>query len=162
MELASGMIKVNSSGLNEVVKMFEGLTNETEGTMKQCVYKGAGEVADTMKSRVEALKTQSDNKRTDVRFPYTYEKEALIENLGIAPIQGGEVTNTKVGFDGYYTNKRGQQKPVPLLANSINAGTSFMKKQGFINATKRAAQNPCIDAMQKQLDKVINQLTKGE
>jgi hypothetical protein len=37
-----------------------------------------------------------------------------------------------------------------------------LKKQGFINATKRAAQNPCIDAMQKQLDKVINQLTKGE
>lgn len=163
MELANDMskgISVNTSGINETLAMFEKLSNEAEGTMKQCVYKGSGVVADTMRQQVEGLRTQSDNKRTDVRYPYDYEKKVLIENLGISPIEGGDNTNAKVGFDGYYTNKQGDSRPVPLLANSINAGTSFLKKQAFINATKRKSESPCVGAMQKQLDKAIEKVTK--
>lgn len=153
-------ISIDSSGINETLAMFEKIEKNTTGTMKQCVYKGAGVVADTMQARVKALKTQSDNKRTDVRYPYDYEKEAILDNLGIAPIKADSIVNTKVGFDGYYYNKKGDRRPVPLLVNSINAGTSFLKKQAFVNATKRAAEGKCVNAMQKQLNEAIEKLTK--
>jgi HK97 gp10 family phage protein len=163
MELADSMskgISVNTSGINETLAMFEKLSNEAEGTMKQCVYKGAGVVADTMRQNVEALKTQSNNKRTDVRYLYEYEKQALIDSMGVAPIKGGDDTNTKVGFDGYYETKSGKRHNIQMLANSVNSGTSFMKKQPFINATKRKSESPCVGAMQKQLDKAIEKVTK--
>jgi hypothetical protein len=126
-------ISVDTTGINETLAMFEKLSDNAEGTMKQCVYQGAGKVADTMKDKVGALRTGSGKSKKDLRYCYEYEKQALIDNLGIAPIKGGDNTNTKVGFDGYYENKSGEKKPVPLLANSINAGTSFMKKQAFFN-----------------------------
>lgn len=151
---------IDTSGFDDTIKMLEKLTEESEGMMKQSVYKGAGVVADDMKSIVKGLRTQSDNRRTDVRYPYDYEKAALIENLGIAPIGTRGSVNTKIGFDGYYTNKRGDQRPVPLLANSINAGTTFLKKQPFLSQTKRKSEKNCIEAMQKQLDKSIEELTK--
>jgi len=151
-------------GGNETVEMLETLTKNAEGIFKQSVYKGAGVVADEMTRRVKELKTTGKqtkvNGKTPRRYCYEYEKEALIDNLGIAPMKLRKSVNTKVGFSGYYHNKSEESVPVPLLANSINAGTSFMKKQAFINATIRGSKSNCIEAMQKQLDKSINEITR--
>jgi hypothetical protein len=158
-DMSKGM-SVDTKGVEETLAMFEQLSDNAEAVMKQCVYKGAGKVADTMKEKVEALRTGSGKTRKELRYCYDYEKQALIYNLGIAPIKGGDNTNTKVGFDGYYDSRSGVKKPVPLLANSINAGTSFMKKQAFITSTKRASESACVEAMQKQIDKAIEKVQK--
>ena len=140
---------------NDALEMWDELAKNSEGTLKQCVYMGTKVVADTMKDRLKSIKTQADNKRTDVRYPYEYEKQVLLDNMGVSPMSSSEKVTTKVGFDGYYYNKQETRKPIPLLANSVNAGTTFLKKQDFINATKRQAETPCRQAMQSELDKLI-------
>lgn len=149
------MISIDAKGMNETIAMFENLTKETDGALKKCVYKGAGVVADSMKDEVKNIKTQTGKQTGKQRLPYDYEKNVLIENLGIAPIKNKGSVNTKIGFDGYYENKRGELRPVPLLANSINAGTSFLKKQPFLSKTVRASQANCVEEMQQQLDEEI-------
>jgi hypothetical protein len=162
-DLMAKGITMKTTGMTEVIKELESITESTDGVMKQCVYMGAGEVADVMRAKLGNVRTQTseDNKnRKKARYPYAYEKQILQDNMGIAPITSKGTINTKVGFDGYYINKQGNKRPIPLLANTVNAGTSFMKKQDFVSATARSARNACLDAMQKQLNKAIERLTK--
>lgn len=158
--MAKGGVKIKTTGMNEAIADLEKITDSTDGIMKQCVYMGAGEVADELKKQLNSLKTQTGNDRETARYPYAYEKKVLIDNMGIAPITSKGTINTKVGFDGYYTNKQGRKRPIPLLANVINAGSSFMHHQGFLNATVRKVQGACVKAMQEQLNKSIKGLTK--
>lgn len=154
--MAKKEMSLVASGFDELNEGFKKLITNSEGTMKKCVYDGAGVVADEMKKRVKSLKTNSSGNKGK-RYPYEYEKNVLVDNLGIAKISSKNSINTKVGFDGYYKNKSGNDRPVQLLANGINAGTSFLKKQPFINQTTNSAKNKCIEAMQKQLDKSIKE-----
>lgn len=152
-------MNITTSGLDETLAMLERVS-ETKNFLPQCLYTGAGVVAKEMKTQLSALKTDSKVKN-GMRNVYPYEKEVLIENFGIAPfLTEMDAMNTKIGFDGYYENKRGEQRPVPLLANSVNSGTSFLRKQAFKDKTYRASKNKSVEEMQKSLDKSISKLTK--
>ena len=154
------MITVGSKGFDETIAMLEKVSNETEGVMKTSVYMGAKVVADEMKTQLNSLKTSKTFNAKNKRYCFEEDKQALIQNMGVSKIKGGDSVNTKVGFDGYFKGKNGKDIAVPLVANAINAGTSFMYPQPFMNATKRSAEKECISAMQKQLDTSIKEITK--
>lgn len=154
-------VNVKATGIDDLVKELETLTDTTTGSLKCSVYKGAGAVADEMSKRVSSLKTSKRSDKKRKRDLYPYEKEALVDALGIAPIDGkSEVINTKVGFDGYVEHN-GKRHPIPLIANACNAGTSFMKKQAFINATKRGSEAKAVAEMQSELENQIKRNTRG-
>ena len=52
-------------------------------------------------------------------------------------------------------------KPIGVIANAINSGTSFMKKQPFIRKaferSKKAAEKAIIDRVESLADKIINE-----
>lgn len=157
--MAKGGAKVNVSGLDDVLLSLEKL-GDTD-LFKPVVYKGAGVVADTMKEKLRSLKTTNDkSKSSSMRYCYESDKQVLLESMGITPIKNDESVNAKVGFDGYYTNRKGEQKPIPLLANSVNAGTSFMYRQPFINSTKRASESKAVAEMSAETQKLINKEMK--
>lgn len=149
---------VDITGADSTIRMLERFSNDSS-VFKPLVYVGADEIADEMRRQIQNLKTDKDPKG-GMRYPYDSDKEVLLEALGIAPIKDGETTNTKVGFDGYYTNKRGEQRPVPLLANSINHGTSFLVRQNFIGQTERACKDRVTERISRQADEIINKLSK--
>lgn len=157
--MAKGGAKVNVSGLDDLLLSLEKLSDTD--AFKPVVYKGAGVVADVMKQKLAGLKTTSDKaKSSAMRYCYDSDKKVLMEAMGITPIKNDESVNAKVGFDGYYTNSRGEQRPVPLLANSVNAGTSFMYRQPFINQTKRGAEVTAVQSMSAETQKLINKEIK--
>ena len=138
------------TGLDEVIKQLDNFTNNS--ILKPMVYKGAGVVADEMKKQVNSLKTG----RTKTKhYISENDKRVLSEAMGIAPIKSDDKIHTKVGFDGYYINSRGQERPVPLLANSVNAGTSFMTAQNFVDKTARVTQSKVYEAMSKEADNIF-------
>ena len=61
--------------------------------------------------------------------------------------------NTKVGFYGYFKNKRGVETPAPLVANVFEHGTSKQKKKPFLKKSFKKAE---IEAeMKKVQDKYL-------
>ena len=48
--------------------------------------------------------------------------------------------NTKVGFFGYFTNKKGVKTPAPLVANVFEYGSSKFTKQLFFRRSFKKAQ----------------------
>lgn len=155
-------VKIKTSGLEELVKEFETLSNQREcdETFEEVVEAGANVVADYMRKQLEGLKTQSKaNKRTDKRYATENEKKGLLESMGYAPVKKyGDEINSKIGFDGYNRHTR-SQKANQLIANSINRGTSFMIAQPFVTRTKNAGQAKAIDAMSDALDAEIKKRT---
>ena len=150
--MAKGGVNLDVKGLDQVLEKFEKLTDQN---FKPVVYSGAGVVADEMKSQLKALRTTEKPRGKSKRYVYPYEKQVLEKQMGIAPIEDGVTCNTKVGFDGYYQNKRGDKRPVPLLANSVNAGTSFLYKQPFLSKTERACRDRAVESMSKKVEQII-------
>lgn len=158
-------VDIKTTGLDDLVREFERLSNpkECETIFKRVCYEGMNVMADYMRSQLQALKTTKQTKanKNEKRYCTEREKAILLKEMGVTPIKedyGGY--NAKVGFDGYYVNSRGNEVPVPLLANSINHGTSFMHYQHFIDRSKRGGQAKTIEAMREALDREIAERTR--
>ncbi len=157
-------VQIKTEGLDALVAEFEKLASpkECEEVFKRTCYQGTRVVADFMRDQIKALKVTKQTKATknEKRYCTQREKDILLKEMGVAPIRYiGDNVDSKVGFDGYYENTRGNTVPVPLLANSINRGTSFMNYQHFIDRTKRGGQTKAIEAMSDALDAEIKKRT---
>lgn len=85
------------------------------------------------KNNIEALSTDEEwELRKKMKAgPTRQRKENIARGLGIAHMQDNKGTiNTKIGYDdaGYDENN----KPIQMIARSVNSGTSFMKKIRFL------------------------------
>ena len=158
-------ITVSARGLDDLVSELEKLADPSDckEIFKGVCYYGAKVMADYMRNELKALKTskQTKSNKNQKRYCSQREKDMLLKEMGVTPILDDEDgVNAKVGFDGYYENTKGQMVPIPLIANSVNKGTSFMRYQPFIGRTKRGGYPKAIDEMQRALDKEIQQRTK--
>ena len=71
------------------------------------------------------------------------------------------------GADGHAFRNRGagglqNAKPVDVIANSINSGTSFMEKQPFFRKAVNKAKNPIVAAMEAEILKRIDDISKQQ
>lgn len=53
-------------------------------------------------------------------------------------------------------------KPVLVIANAINSGTSFMKKQPFFRRAVSQAKKPAEDAFDADVEETLNALQRGD
>ena len=66
--------------------------------------------------------------------------------------KNGTEVDTSVGFrQSGYAELNGKQKPIPVIVNAINSGTSFMNKQPFI---RKAANSGAPKAMKAMKDRI--------
>ena len=151
---------ITTKGLNETLAALEAVTNIT-GVSKAAVYAGAGVVIDTMKEEISTLQvTRYYGTEQKMRYAWPGDSKVLLDAIGIAKIAADETVNTKVGFDGYYEADNGERYPIPLLANSINHGTSFMYRQPFIDNTLKRCSKKVIAAMNEIFEESLKKATK--
>ena len=154
---------IQTKGLNETIANLETLANISNicALERRAIYLGAKVVIEGMLEELSALKITryygTDQKK---RYAWPEEAEALIESCGIAKMITDETVNTKVGFDGYYTAGNGERYPVPLIANSINAGTSFMHAQPFIDRTVRKTEKAALKVMEQDFNNSAKNIMK--
>ena len=153
-------MKLDASGLQETMKMFEKLESKSSEMLEDAVKDGIEVVTDEMRREISSLKTSDEYQGGNgKRYPNREDVKGLEESLGYTPVKvRGAIINAKAGFDGYNTHTtkkfpRGHANQ--MIANAINKGTSFMIAQPFFNRTKNKSQQDCIDAMQKSLDQSI-------
>lgn len=154
---------IRTKGLNETIANLETLANISNicALERRAIYLGAKVVIDGMLEELSALKiTRYYGTDQKERYAWPEEAKALIESCGIAKMITDETVNTKVGFDGYYTAGNGERYPVPLIANSINAGTSFMHAQPFIDKTVKKTQKAALSAMEKDFVQSVQKIMK--
>ena len=141
---------IQVKGLDELLRQLDKAEGNAEHVAAEALYEGAGVMADAVSRAVQGIATE----------PFKYaaggkkrkaspEEKAIIANArtGVAKFRkNGISVQTSVGMQNAgYAQLGGKTKPIPLIANSINSGTSFMQKQPFLrkafSQNKAKAQN---------------------
>lgn len=152
-------------GIEAVSDMLTRLGAAAEGAAALGLYDGAGIVADQLKRSAGAIQTAPFHYVTNgTRLPSPEEKAiVLAADAGIAKFdKNGSEVNTSVGYrNAGYTVLGKKVKPIPVIVNAINSGTSFMKKQPFVRKAARASKAPASAAMKKKIEERFKEAIKG-
>lgn len=127
------------------------------------LYEGAGVMADKVSQAVQGIATEpfkyAKGGRKRKASP---EEKAIVAGAkhGVAKFRKtGISVETSIGYkNSGYASLGGKTKPVPLIANSINSGTSFMEKQPFLRKAfsqgKGAAKAATENGIKSRLDEL--------
>ena len=158
--------KVQVSGIGELGRMLSKLGDAAQGVASASLYEGAGVMADSVSRAVHGIATEPFRYAADghTRKPSPEEK-ALLEAApkGVAKFRkNGTSVDTSVGLSqAGYGQLGNATKPIPLIANAINSGTSFMQKQPFfrkaVSQNKKAAEAAIEAGIQKRVEEIANE-----
>lgn len=160
---------VKVEGIEEVSKMLNQMAEKAPGIAAQAVYTGAGTVADELNKQAKQIRTApfkwASRRRGETRLPSPEEK-AIIEQAGagIAKFdKNGTEVQTSVGYQSSgYAELAGKTVPVPLIVNSINSGTSFMRKQPFVRKASNTGGKKAAAEMTKQIEDAFNRIANNQ
>lgn len=150
--------KLEVDGLEELNDTLGKMADEAESVAAMALYDGAGVMADAVTQEAANIKTapfRYAGPRDPQRLPSPEERQAVVDaKTGIARFdKGGGDVNTSIGYrNAGYTIIAGRRKPIPLIVNSINSGTSFMKKQPFIRKASNANREKAKNAMTEKVE----------
>ena len=158
--------KVSTSGIGKLTDMLKEAGDAAHDIAAESLYEGAGVVADAVTRAVDSIVTEPFRYAAGghKRLPSPEEK-ALLENAdkGVAKFRddGGSV-QTSVGLNATgYGQINGRTKPIPMIANAINSGTSFMTKQPFyrraMSQTKGTALSKIEDGIKSRIEKLMKE-----
>jgi len=158
------MAKLTIQGLDDFSVLLQSLEQKGMAVAKAAVYAGADVMINAVKEEINALPQQQGYMRPGEKRDVVTrrEKEALLQHVGIARMDdtGGKV-NTAIGFDGYAditTKKYPSGLPVPLIARSIESGSSVRVKHPFLrraaNNAKPAVQRAMLEAAEAEIAKL--------
>ena len=151
-------------GMDMIAQMLEKTGEAAQSIAARALYNGAGAVADEISKEARGLQTSNafwfahGGKQ---RYPSPEEKRAVESaGLGIAKFRKtGNDVNTSIGYGGSgYCTINGKRKPIAVIANSINSGTSFMKKQPFIR--KAATQAKATVEILNEVTRLVGEIMK--
>lgn len=161
------MANIELQGFDEYIRQLEALQRDSTKLCKAVVYPGAAILAEKIRAETEALPTISDaealgnfrsgtvNKALSVS-----QKAGLVESLGISGIKKDRngMVQTSVGFTGYNgvkTQHFPNGQPNAEVARSLEKGTSYLKRNRFVERAVKAAREEAIAAMAAEADAYI-------
>ena len=154
------------TGMEELLRQMDQLPQKAAGVATEALYEGAGVVADSVSRAVQGIATEPFKyaKGGRKRKASPEEKAILINaKKGVAKFRKtGVSVQTSVGMQNSgYAVLNGKTKPIPLIANSINSGTSFMTRQPFFRSGVNSGKTKAMQAMKDSIeqdwrDRLIN------
>ena len=158
-------------GIEEISRMLADLGDQAESVAARCLYEGAGVMADEIQLQAQGIQTAPFAGKTPEgteRLPSPEEKQIILDaGVGIAKFdKNGSEVNTSVGYNGagyaepkWHTSR--SQIAVGQVANAVNSGTSFMRKQPFIRRASSQGGKRAEDAIVREMESLIADMTKG-
>ena len=154
---------MNTDGMDEISRMLAELGEKAAGIAAKGLYDGAGVMSRAINQEAARVKTEPFKFTKDgMRQPSPEEKAVILEGgARIAKFdKNGAEVNTSVGYGKTgYAEMAGKTVPIPLIVNSINHGTSFMKKQPFIRKAAVSGGRKAEEAMKERIEYEISKLT---
>lgn len=181
--------KITTVGMDDLLHTLEKAGNGAQGVAAASLYEGAGVIADAISKSAKAVHSKpfkyASTKKGQKREP-SPEEVAALNAAGAAGIakfgKNGLTVDTSVGFSrsGYavmnFTSRRhhstktartsirmeggGVAKPVAVIANAINSGTSFMNKQPFIRKAISQNKGAALAAIESGIEQRVEQMFK--
>lgn len=147
-------------GINDYLAQLERLKAETGPAIGRAIYEGAGIVAREVASEIQKLPVSNQYNKGGIT---STQKKGLIEGFGISRAQtDGFYRNVKLGFDGYNgqkTDRYPQGQPNSLIARSINSGSSYRKKDPFVDRATKRSKKSCEVRMSEVFEQEIVKIT---
>jgi hypothetical protein len=150
-------------GMAEISELLSKLEEAAPAIAAEALYEGAGTMSAAINSASESIKTGPGSTREEARYATPEEKAAVLAaGAGIAKFdKTGTEVNTSVGYKSAgYAVIKGKTKPVPLIVNSINSGTSFMHKQPFVRQAARSGGAKAMSVMKAFIEDAFEKITK--
>ena len=131
-------------GMGKYILQLEKLKASTGSAIGRAIYEGAGLVAVEVASEIKKLPV---NNQYGSKGITSVQKAGLLEGFGISHAQSdGDYRHVKLGFDGYngqHTEQYPNGQPNSLIARAVNSGTSFRKKNPFVDRATRRSKSAC-------------------
>lgn len=148
-------------GIDEYLAQLERLKVNTGSAIGRAIYEGAGLVA---KEVAEEIKRLPVNNQYGSKGITSVQKAGLVEGFGISHAQtDGDYRHVKLGFDGYnkqHTDQYPSGQPNSMIARSVNSGTSFRKKNPFVDRATRKSKGACevrmTEVLEREIIKIMN------
>ena len=152
-------------GMVEISELLDKMEKQAPKVASRALYEGAGIMAEEIKQQAQEIKTAPFKYAKDgQRLPSPEEKEIVIAaGMGIAKFdKNGTEIDTSVGYrNAGYADLNGKKKPIPVIVNAINSGTSFMNKQPFIRKAANSGGKKAIAAMKETLEAEFEAMSKN-
>ena len=161
------MARIDASGTDEIMRLLHGLGSETEKICSMALYRGAGMTVDALREAIDGLPTEpfhplpgASNGGEALNVLTEDDKEDLLGGLGIAPFEHtGDGVTTAASIEGYsrHASKRYPNGiPLPMIARSIESGSSARKKHPFIRRTVTAKETQILQAMEDTVAECVD------
>lgn len=158
------MAKIVSVGFDDLIKQFDAVATHSGAIASKALYAGAGLMADKLRKSLDNIQTEESRKHK-TRMLLPYEKEALQRGLSINKFtqdKARDFTETAVTFHGrtnHRTAKYPDGVPTILIARSINAGTTFRRKnrwfQNVVSRNRKEAEKTMVTTAELEMKKYI-------
>ena len=156
---------ISTTGMDELEKKLRLAGDAAQGVAAASLYEGAGIVADSVSRAVHGIATSPFKyaRNGEKRKPSPEEK-ALLESAskGVAKFRkNGVSVDTSVGLNNSgYGSLGSTTKPIPMIANAINSGTSFMDKQPFFRKAVSQSRSAAISTIDSGIQKRVESILK--
>lgn len=149
-------------GLDTFINLSLETIKRTDRVVGRSIYPGAKIMSNEIKRAIDSLPVERRPRRGRRTTISEKQKQGLQESFGIAKIRKDKWGyNVKAGFDGYNeikTKKYPKGQPNAMIARSLNSGTSFLRKNPFIDRTVESNKQRTIEAIEKQFDKELERI----
>ena len=146
-------------GLDEYLRQLERLQGSSDQAIGKAIYEGAGVVAKVCAAAIKALPVSNQYDSNGIT---SVQKAGLIEGFGISHAQtDGYYRNVKLGFDGYNGQKTAKYpngQPNSMIARSINSGSSYRRKNPFMDKATASSKGACEATMQRVIETEIQKV----
>lgn len=160
------MAKIQFKGINEYARAMQRVYVKSSDIIGQAIYEGSSVLADGVKDELKKLPIDESYGSPDKKIDGVTKRQKadLIDGFGISPMRDDKgYLNVKLGFDGYgrtKTKKYPKGVPIQLIARSLNTGTSFRKRNPFMDRAVRAKRKQVERKMMEQMDDGIKKEMK--
>lgn len=169
------MAKMTFNGCTEIVNMLDKVGAKADKLAAAALFEGAKVTADMLREAIDGLPTEgfhplpgahnNGDQFGPLRVLTPDDKADLAASLGITKFEhGSDGVSTSISFANGYSHHKSKKYPrgipLPLIARSIESGSSARAKKPFVRPTARKAEGPAAAAMQAKLDEMTNNLTK--
>ena len=155
-------------GLDEYMAALSSLGADTEKIVAEAMYDGAGMLVEECKKNIQALPVEDGYMQPGIKrnCVTSSEKEDLLKSIGIARYQKkGDTLSTAIGFHTGYSSHKTKQYPngvpIPLIARSVESGSSVRVKHPFMRTAVNSTKDRIASLMAEKMHEEIAKKMEG-
>ena len=151
------------SGVDELAAQLNELGEAASAVLGYALYDGAAVIADAYIGAIRGLPVGTPKNNSPTGHPFEGLTPELVEELaagvGIAHFDDtGDGRSTSVSIEGYFS--AGQ--PLPMIARSLESGSSVRQKHPFVRHAVNAAKAACEQAIAAAAERKISEIVGEE